>query len=338
MTLPSLSKIWQVSANVKVVAQIDLNTVQARIMRVIKNTLIGITSSPWTVSGSSNAGGTTGAPTGAGALDGVDRWTVDTDIFTNGSNSRHAWIVLRQDGIASHYEMCWDFTQTGNMNATTLIVSPSAGFTGGSATARPTATDEIIMINNTNWIGNLNTNYQIHIWQSTDGQCTRIIVWKNGGNLCSFFLFDKPQNPVSGWTNPSVTSAFINSGTGLIAPNYPNLSASPTSVGSSKAKANSVFDVRYTGESNTAGLLANTTDVGNLPNDFDGTWTFYPIGFYSVTSNNRGRHGNFFDLWWRPTAMNSGDTFPNNTSFRQFVAMGPFILPWTNDATVPLFA
>lgn len=332
MSLPTLNKTWLFKVNQLVLSQGSTNATHARMIRVIKNCMTTFSSNPWTVSGSSNAGGTTGSPTGAGALDGVDRWTTDTDINTGGSNSRHAWIVLRQTGIATNYEVCFDLNSTGTISSWIMAISPSAGFTGGSATARPTATDEIVMVNSGAWGSGADAQHQIHVWQSSDGQCTRIIIWRAGTNLCQFMLFDKPQNAVSGWTNPSVTSVYTTT-TG-IAMTYASLSTSGTSQG----RGSTAFTIRYSGEGDTSGLLPNTANVGFTPNEFDGTYPFYPIGIYSITASHRGRHGNLFDLWWRSASISDGDTFPSSPTARQFVCMGPLILPWPGDSTIPLLA
>jgi hypothetical protein len=340
MPLPTLSKTWQLSINQTVTAQGSVNATAQRILRTIKNLMKGFGSSPWTCSGSSNAGGTTGSPTGSAAMDGVDRWTTDADLVGTpaGSNSRHGWIVLRQTGIATNYEICWDIFTTSQPNTMVAIISPSAGFTGGSATARPTATDEIVIFGTENpstpasWGSGVDAQHQIHVWQSSDGQCTRIVVWRASTNLCTFWLFDKPTDTVSNWTNPGVSGMYaVGSG---IAITYANLS--PNSTFKSRSSSTVTFTPKFSGESDTNGLLANTTDIGTIANDFDGNWPFFPIGLYSTNAGSKGRIGNIFDLWWRPSGVSSGDTFPNNASTRQFIAMGPLILPWTGDSTTAL--
>lgn len=329
MTLPILAKTWQITPNTSTPGLGGATTGSAHIARTIKNLMTSQIMSPWSVSGSSNAGGTTGSPTGSAGMDGVDRWTVDADIATGGSNNRHAWIVLRQTGIATNYELCWDFTNTGTLSQATFIVSPSAGFTGGSATARPTATDEIITLNNVSWTDGLDITHKIHYWQSTDGQCTRVMVWYSTFNLTTFWLFDRPQNPVSGWTNPSVTTMCA-ANTGF-AFSYNSLSTGSISVG----KGTTTMTVKWSGEGDTNNILAQVTNIGNLANDLDGSWPFSPIGLYSTTLGNKGRHGNLFDIWWKSEGLQNGDCFPADPTTRKFVTMGTLILPWTGDSIAP---
>lgn len=332
MTLPSLAKTWQFSVNQTVTSGGSGNLTAAKLMRTIKNSMKGFASTPWTVSGSSNAGGSDAVPTGSAGMDGVDRWTVDTDIASNGSNSRHPWIVLRQTGIATNYEICFEFQSTGSLGSIWIFVSPSAGFTGGTTKLRPTATDEITISSGGAWHSGADATHQAHIWQSSDGECTRVLVWRAGTNLCTVWIFDKPSLPPAGWTNPSV-SYFYSTTTG-IAITYANLSTGSTGKGKN---GTTLLTPKFSGEGDTTTLLCNVTSVGTIVNDFDSNWPIFSIGLYeNVAASSRGKLGKVFDLWWKPSGATDGDTFPNDSNNRQFVCMGCLILPWTSDSTAPL--
>lgn len=319
MALPVLAKTWQHNINQLVTAQgTELDTGE-KVMFTIKNSLLNFALSPWTCSGSSNSS--------VAALDGVDRIITTANIV--GSAGAHSWIVLRQTGIATNYEICIDWSSNSS-NGITLIVSPSAGFTGGTTTARPTATDESIVINQTFFFSGTDSNHQVHVMQSTDGACTRVIVWRGGTNLCTFMIFDKPVNTVTGWTNPSVTYAIGN--TSSIAITYSSLTIGTNSIG----RGSGAFTARWSGESFGSTLLAELTDIGTVVNSFENAWAFFPIGIASTTASNRGRHGSLADIWWKPTGISDADTFPNDANNRQFVAFGCLILPWTGGTDVPL--
>lgn len=323
MALPTLVKTWQLSINQTVTAQGSTTATMQRVLRTIKDRLKGFGTAPWTVVGSSNST--------VAALDSVDRWTTDANLVGNAAGSVHAWIVLRQTGIATNYEICIDLINSTLINAT-IAISPSAGFTGGTTTARPTATDETLPMNNANLSSGVDTTHQIHVWQSTDGQCTRVAVWRGSTNMCMFWMFDKPANPVTGWTNPSVglaqgsTSGLAVTATGLLS----------TASALLRGKGVSIMSLAMTAEGYASGPLALLTDIGTIANDLDTSWPFFPIGLCSITLNNKGRHGSVFDMWLKPTSVLDGDTFPNDANARQFIAMGPLILPWTGDATAPL--
>lgn len=319
MALPVLAKTWQFNVNQTVAAQGTALDTGERLMFIIKNSLLGFALMPWTCSGSSNSS--------VAAMDGVDRIITTANIV--GSAGAHSWIVLRQTGIATNYEICIDWN-SGAANGITLVVSPSAGFTGGSTTARPTATDESVIINQSFFFSGVDTNHQIHVMQSTDGACTRVIGWRGGNNLCTFMIFDKPVNTVTGWTNPSITYAIGN--TGAIGITYATLNAGTNCIG----RGTGAFTAQWACESFGGSILPELTNIGTVVNSFENAWSFFPIGIGSTTASNRGRHGSLADIWWKPTSVSDADTFPNDANNRQFVAFGCLIFPWTNGTDIPL--
>jgi hypothetical protein len=65
-------------------------------------------------------------------------------------------------------------------------------------------------------------------------------------------------------------------------------------------------------------------------NDLNGQNSFSPIGLFSLTPSNKGRHGSLFDIWWGPgqySATAAGIQYPGaiNNAFTQF---GPIVVPW----------
>ena len=338
MGVPILSKTWQFSVNNTIRGQgLALLTAQ-QVAFTIKKALVSFGTNPWTVIGSSN--GSTGSSTSN--MTGTDLWATAANIDIVGTGGKHSWIVLQQAGIANKYQILIDFPAPSSLASDGYItISPSAGFgvanggTNGSTSAPPTATDEITMINSANWLSQKDVTHQVHVMQSTDGYCTRVIVWNGSTNLCLLWIMDKPQNSSSGWTNPSITT--IHAATSGYAPaGYANLSHSGASK--SIGIAGATITLMYTGECDSNGLLANNAapGIGTASNYIDGYWLFSPIGMYSTTASNIGRLGNFFDLWWKPSGIVDGNTFPNSSSNRQFVAFGLLIFPWTNDSTIPL--
>jgi len=199
MALPTLTKTWQHNVNNAIAALGSALADNRRLLRSIKNALVGFGTNPWTVrySSSSAVAGTAG--------DGVDRWSADSDLVWAAAASAHSWIVLRQTGIATNYEVCFSLEGASATGVAMLaVVSFSAGFTGGSTTARPTATDEQIFTL-TNWSGNgADVASRWSVMQSTDGQCTRVLVCISG-SVTLYWIMDRPANPSTGWANPSVS-------------------------------------------------------------------------------------------------------------------------------------
>lgn len=335
MALPVPDKTWQFDVNQIMPDLGSQLTSGRRLMRTIKNSLVGFGSNPWTVRYSSNSAvaGTAG--------DGVDRWTADTDLVWAAGN--HSWIVLRQTGIATNFELCIDLN-FGTIYNASLIASPSAGFTGGTISARPTATDEFSVSVQNGWglNGGATANAgALHVMQSTDGQVTYVI-FACDNKAQGFWMLARPKNPATGWTNPSIcTIDMVTPSSGVsvesmtiprfFSPNSPLLRAR----GNSAVIQIFCTSEGFTNGSNSGSLLADSTYGLNAPNDFSGEYPMFPVGFASRTTGNRGRHGQIFDMWLGLDITNIGDTYPNDAS-RQFVHFGEFIFPW--NGSVPLTA
>ncbi len=345
MAYSSFAKTWQVVPNITLLTDTNSTIHTAVIVNNIKKMLTTrFTAHPWTVPLCSNAGvvsavnyGTTGTS---------DLWVIDNQTLTQvggiitvsqdvnfgAAGVRHSWIVLRNDSIASHFEICFDMRSATTID---VIVSAAAGFTGGSVTARPTATDEKVVT--TAFInGAVNTTHQLHGWQSSDGQCNRVMGWA-GGTINQFFvLCDLAQNPVTGWTNPCVYS-FMTTGATGIASAFATLAALTTlnmrGLGPANFQGSTTFEAYST---NTA--LPTSTAIGAATNAFDNSWPVLPMGIASNAAGNTGRIGNLYDIWHAPVGVPDGNTFPDSCTVRSYVKLGGVVLPWTGDSTIPLIA
>lgn len=318
MSLPALSKTWQYSVNNTVTATGVLSTTCRNAIYSIKNALVSFATLPWAVISSSDGAGTSAAS---------DLWASSANVIGNTAGANHSWIRLRQTGIASNFELLLDCI-SADLGYGTLVISPSAGFvTGGTATDRPTASDEIILINATNWIVTPASNDQniiTNIMQSTDGQCTRIIACSQ--NIATtFWMFDKPNSPSTGWTNPSISYA---AATAADNPIISNLSSSTPSY---KGYGTTSFDIGLTSEANVVTPLI--TLLTSL-NDFSSTLPLFPLGIVSVTASHRGRHGSVFDLWYTLSSPAvTGDTMPADSS-KTFAIFGDIVVPWNGTTPV----
>lgn len=309
MSLPTLSKTWQYNINGTGTGANNTAAMSDTYIG-IKNAMIGFASSPWAMRYSCGGGvaGTAG--------DGVDRITSTTSITYNNAGSSHSWFVLRQTGIATNFEMCMEFVATAN--APTIIVSPSVGFAGGTTTSRPTATDEIPISGVSLLPYGNQTTFRFNVIQSTDGQCTRIITAASGSTQ-TILAFEKPANPTSGWTNPSV----------FIFPTSMAVATLAATSGNAARMRNGSTNgnVLLTVEGTAGGTAAADTNFGNLANEIDGAWPMWPIGLACITAGLRGRHGTLFDLWLGSSAAPSGDMYPNDAS-NQFAQFSNIIIPW----------
>jgi hypothetical protein len=331
MALPILVKTWQFSVNNTVAPQGSaLATARLTIRTAIKDVLKGFGLNPWTVTGSSDSV--------SSGLDASDRWDSDTDLVWANAGTAHSWIVLRQTGIATNFELCIDLTgASANGTSMVCVVSPSSGFTGGTTLNRPTATDEQVL-SSTSWGGNgTDIHTTVHAMQSTDGQCTRLIVCQDN-RATGFMVFDVVKNPVSGWSNPSYSIVIANNVSSL-AP----VMASMFLAANARGRAGAVNMSLY-----TSTLVAGTGSNNNLPslqsfhNDMDMQFPLFPMGIVSDTVGARGRHGELFDIWYGLTSntsdRNSGGIRVGSVSYsdninKKFAQFGNVIVPWDGSNT-----
>lgn len=352
MAYPANTKTWQLQINQTVALSASATVHNQEIANKIKNLLIGFPTLPWTVRYSCNAGIASGVNYGAAGVagDGVDRWaisnavltsaagviTVSNDVNVAAAATRHSWIVLRQTGIATNFEICLDLNGSAGSTTGSIVASFSAGFTGGSATARPTATDEVTLISANTWGLGTNVQHIIHAWQSTDGACTRLQAWSGGTTNDLFLVLDKGQSPVSGWTNPATLIAIRTNFAGQIASSFANITAA--NVVKMMGAGSVQFSGSLTYEQTSAGALQSLASVGTAPNTFDTAWPVLPMGVCAQAASGAGRLCNLFDIWYKPSGITDSDTFPSSATARDQAALGGVVLPWTGTSTVPLIA
>lgn len=323
MTLPVLSKSWVYLANQTIPAQGTTLATKQKMLRAIKNGLKGFASAPWTHVASSDSVATSS---------GTDLWDADTDLVWANAGSAHSWIVLAQTGIAAGFQLLISCEGAdANGRTLTIVVSPSVGFTGGTITARPTASDEVVIISNVHWEGSFSSNVQFvfHLAHSTDGQCTRFFIYQ-ANLLVAFGIFDKAANPVTGWTIPWVGFWF---GTGTT----PAASlALLTNVATAPIKArlaSTDFLCWFTVEAASGASLSSLTSFLTGANDISGEWPIFTIGLISNTVGVKGKHGTVFDLFYGLAASGEGDTYPNDAT-KQFVTFGDLVHPWNGTTLV----
>lgn len=248
------------------------------------------------------------------------------------AGSVHSWIVLRQTNLTSTFDLCLDCSNANSYNMT--IVVGLTGFTGGSTTARPTATTSVTCISNNYWLqgSTILASYVLHVMQSSDGQCTRVVAGigtnttYTPGQPLLFWIFDVPKSPASGWTNPCFFYVSPGSTT--------NIMTLSGFEGNARMNfyANSVLATAYM---TCEGAGASAIPLWNQlqkPNDISGEHLILPIGLVSDTTSAKGRHGQVYDLWWgNVNAQSRGGladvTYPS-TSTRTHWQCGDFILPW----------
>lgn len=321
MTLPILDKTYEFTrtgaistVNQAFTASGTILTDCQAIMFALKRALINFTTAPWTVVGSSNG-------VGSFSMAGTDYWAAAANLIWASGATNHSWIVLKSAGIglAGGLQMCIDL-HTSNPQTIDIVISPVAGFTGGSATARPTATDETILLTNSAWKSGSSVNGVLHVWHSTDDQVMNVVFFE--ANTATLWLHaSAPKNPIAGWTKPSVYWAV-------------NTSVLNTSSHYGAANGHGVISGQVaffmTGESVNNSLIEVTM---SFPDDNTAEWPFGPMGLYSSSASNRGRKGQLFDMWWGSTTNVSGDNYPADAS-KQFTQFVHVIFPWNGTSAL----
>lgn len=326
MPAPTKAKTWQFNVNSLQYGSSALILHQNTLYQ-IKSAMIGFGSNPWTVSGSSNSS--------ASSMDGTDRWTSATTLVWG--SSAHSWIVLRQAGIATKFEVCLDLASASDyiMN---VIVSPVNGFgtanggTNGSTTTRPTATDEVTLLSTANasgWVnGSTNTTLAVHVMQSSDGQCTRAIICVSGVP-CSLMILDAVNNGLSGWTGTKAFGTFYATGAATNQITFGNYNDSSSVVWLRHNTTNGNFYLSTPGYGSSA---FPRQPGGAVVQDVTKEWPFCPIGLWSETSTLRGLWGTVYDLYWGSTTPNSMVSYDASSVPFSWAQFGNMIFPWNGTA------
>lgn len=315
MTLPAFDKAYSFDVNHLYTSTGTLLDDARAAMLGLKNSLKGFGAAAWTVLGSSNSV--------VAAMDASDRWTTASNLVWAQSGA-HSWIVLQPAGIPG-LSICIDLVMSSgsSYHMCSVIASFGAGFTGGSTTARPTATDEIALMTTNSWIDVTPANIRMHVVQATDGSVTNIVICQTN-NVRSWWHFSTPKNPISGWTNPAI--AIVQQST----PMQVNVLAGNANV---RGRIGVSCNFFFTGEAFSTSLIVAQQ---NYADEDTGEWPMAPIGLFCSTSGHRGRKGTLYDLWWGTTIATIADSYPGSAPLYQFAQFGHLILPWNQ--TAPLAA
>lgn len=320
MALPTLERTWQITPNVRITAAAEV-TFSQNCLYEFKEAFIGFATLPWTVVGSSDGS--------VAALDAVDRWTTPGDItFSTGAGQ--SWMVLEN---ASGNQLCI-YVDTSSISTEDIpfYFSPSANFSGGTTSARPTATDEFeIHTTISQWLGGRNppgTNDFIwQFWHSTDGQATRWVMFETGTPLVCGFI-EPIDQPRTGHSDPYVAT--------VITSTTPGNQASTLSFDGEEWRS---YDSGFGGLfqmymvaparmiSGSVAIRDNTVGASAVE-DFDNEYWFVTTGLMGSDIGVRGPKGRMVDFFLcQGSIFANGDTFPTGGG-KQFIVIGDILYPW----------
>lgn len=340
MALPAFTKTWQFDTNNSIPAAADTHDHYASFYIDLVRALTGFSTLPWEVSYSCN--GTTAGTPG----DGVDRIgsTLSNWVTTTGASSARSWIVLVNPTTGMEFMISGQGSFNGERPR--VSVSWADGFTGGSTTSDPSATDEeqIYTGDDLFGLGNPQRDAVYNYMHSEDGKFTYIFA--NIANVCPLFIYlGEPENATAGWTNPLVAGCLADDG------NTPEFW--PTHVvvlvqdefgftgGVTRMRANltggtipiyTSFTCPAMGDATSTPRLWGETQGGSnyVPgaNDISGEWTLPRVGLVCYRQSGvNGYHGRLPDLHFGQDPMSEGDTFPGDGS-KTRRTFGMLVAPW----------
>lgn len=295
---------------------------------LIKNSLIGFASNPWTVEGSSD-GVTAG-------MDAVDRWSNASDLVWaagfNAGNPR-SWIVL-ENAAGAQLLIELEYGSVGTAGRAAVIVfAPEGGYSGGTIGARPTtANGAVTLVNREAWMFPSITGVaRIHVLHSTDGLHTRVFgTYLNV--VKGAWIVSEVLEPTTNFDSPRVAYCTNNAATSLTqsGPIYANLHDAE--------QARAITDLAGTPLVVSFGTESAESDaVGqDVPiNEISGLYEMYPIYPISGTLGFRGVIGRIPDLWFVNASLASGATFPLTPSpTREFIVFGDVAVVWNGSLPI----
>jgi hypothetical protein len=340
MADPDIQKTWEFEVNglalqnnaqASTTAHQDRREMMLGIKQRLTNTgSFSTFTTPWTVQSSSDGHTNASAADHWGDID--DLVWRDEDVPGN----NFSWIVLRQTGIGATFELliaCESDSVGDDGSQIYAAVSVGGWNTDGNLTTIPTPVTpgDFRVIRNDDgtsqgyWgsgtdAGSPTGGYRWHVMMSSDGECTRVITFANTVNL-GVWIFDKPDNPVTGWTDPYVAVIQATNSFSTTQASYTLFNAAAAMKGRFSGADTTMF-LSTEGLANTSVGQAITTR-----NQLDNTWAVSEMGIASQTATFTGHMGQMFDLWWGPATTVSGRYYPQGLT-KLYVNVGSMIFPW----------
>jgi len=236
-----------------------------------------------------NCGATVISSSDSSTADASDNWSVNTDLVWATAGNPHSWIVLQFGSIATGYQVCIDLNVGSTTTESCSIILSVAGFAGGSTTARPTATDEYVLVNSTYWGASSSASItrQYSIIKASDNSVIYIVGFITGSPVC-FWIIGKAINGPSSHTTPAYMYV---------------ISTTPTIAGISTASAIPTFidgesSVCYVGRPYSGLDVTANASYYRAAFDIDGNITMWGHSFISNNPSRPGSYGYLPDLYW----------------------------------------
>jgi hypothetical protein len=210
----------------------------------------------------------------------------------------------------------------------TFVISYSAGFTGGSTTARPTATDEYV-VGSSYLVSDFGAAQAMgaNVMKTTSGKCTRIFISAQSGIYKGVFIFEEPKNVPSWWDKPYIACAKGGTAGGGFPFTYGNFNTAANLV----AEVETWNGAAYVTAEGAGDVLGKSTQFSTA--DYNNEWICGTVGLLASSANPRGFLGEMRDIWWVSDDLPDGTYMPSDGS-KQFVVIGDILQPWDGSAIV----
>lgn len=280
--------------------------------------------------------------------DGVDKIVTPSDMTSNTTNSA-AW-VIHNTVTGTRWCMSGDVSSS-SYSGTRMVLRQTMAPASFAAHVNDDIPPDGILdalgatlhteysSNGDVWFWDTTTAYnaKIQCMMSNDGEQTRLSAFAFGLNPL-FWIDGVLDNPHPLWTGATPVVATMQRSAASIAASYGNFNDATSLRCSAIPEPLNVLspngeEVRYnlpvylTGEGYIDGV--NSQKWGG-PNELSGEYPLYPMGVASFTPGLRARLGELPDIWWNPTDLYVGHSFPSDNS-RQFMCFGDITLPWNGD-------
>ncbi len=294
--------------------------------RVLYQLKVEYVAAGWAVEGSSDAA--------AAGMDDVDRWLDEGDV-TWADPGAHSWIVLSKDGEHMCID-CFDTNAPASASyATDIDVCWSrAGFTGGSTTVRPVATDEACL-SQMDWgilATSANTNtYQIDRLRSDDDDCLHLFIFRTSATFEAYWSACKVKNPAAG-----VASEFHLHAIGLSNLDTATFNNGIAGLGTQGWRFLNPL-ARLMGYAYITATIHASDRLGEqvvAGNDFSSERQPQACGVYSEDQMLQGKVGEMFDMWWADTSF--AGTFTNTLDSEDVRVCDELAFAWDSSTpTIP---
>jgi hypothetical protein len=254
----------------------------------------------------------------------ADHWPDAASVRWKEADNKFGWIVLKNtnmhsggNGFQVLLALTRDRTLTYYM---TMAVSLEAGFTGGSETTRPTATDEVLVYNDEAWYSTSGAGYPqcpipLNIWYANDGTSFR--VWGVGASemyrTMNPWMFDKLTDAPTWLDKPVVFGVMWWRRTDMmsfVAPNSRRMFFCCDDVRAIQTMM--AVESIYSSGPLTQHAACQVPDMG-------GSWPVFPVSVISIHPSVAGYIGRLVDFWAVPDALASGDYMPGDGSMAMAV-------------------